>query len=250
MKIKILILIMLIFITCGCSADVTLNISNGKIEENISVNYYFNEIDTKETAKKDLKQYYPAFYNVVITDEEDIKKDGVEYYERLLTELGNGYNAKYKYTFDLLEYHKASTAKRAVKSLSILDDKNDKTITISTDSEGMLLFNNIPSLNNININIITSYKVVSHNADKVSGSMYTWNYSPSNNKKGIYIVLQTNEQIKENIISNPSIGKQKDESKVTKFANENPVAVIIIGFLLLFIIIFVISKISHVKRDY
>ena len=44
MKIKILILIMLIFITCGCSADVTLNISNGKIEETISVNYYFNEL--------------------------------------------------------------------------------------------------------------------------------------------------------------------------------------------------------------
>ena len=93
----------IILITCGCSADVTLNISNGKIEENISVNYYFNEIDTKETAKKDLKQYYPVFYNVVITDEEDIKKDGVEYYERILTELGNGYNAKYKYKFDLLD---------------------------------------------------------------------------------------------------------------------------------------------------
>ena len=251
MKIKILILILVLLITCGCSADVTLNISNGQIEESVSINYYFNDVDTKELGQKHLKKYYPAFYNVVIVEEEDIKNDGVEYYERILTDLGNGYNAKYKYKFDLLDYHKASTAKRAVKSLSILDDKKEKTITISTDSGGLLLFNNFPSLNNININIITSYKVVEHNADNVSGSLYTWNFSPGNNNKGIYIVLKTGEKDLNNVInSNINFSNNSEDSKLTKFANENPGVIIFIGFFLFFVIVIIISKLSHVKRDY
>ena len=52
------------------------------------------------------------------------------------------------------------------------------------------------------------------------------------------------------IDSSTSFANNNEESKLTKFANENPGVVIFIGFLLFFVIVIIISKLSHVKREY
>lgn len=220
MKRKIIVLFIFVILLCGCSADVNINISNMKIDEVINVEWYEEnyqgELITKELIVPSLRKYVPVFDDYPVIDTApDEKINGVVYYDRVLKEYLNGYNAKYSHSFSINEYNKAKSFKDSFRSGSISVDDKEKTITISTDKGGNLLikqYNNYPKLEKIRINLTTTYEVLESNCDYESGNVYTWVFSQDNNNKSIYAVLKYDEKKTEEP-NNSTENKKEEENK-------------------------------------
>ena len=190
MKKRIIILISFIFLLCGCSAETTLTVSDDTIFEDVSVKYYEDNEISKSQIKGMFRKYQPVYKDVELYDEEpDIKKDGIDYYDFSLKDIGAGYNAKYSYSYPIGRYVKARGASKAFKSLNVIRNYDKGTITISTDNSGCKLFNIFADLESFTLNIKSNNEVVEANVEPVNG-VYTWNYSQSNNSQNVYIVLK------------------------------------------------------------
>lgn len=188
---KIIMLVMLIFVLCGCSANVNVDITGNSINESVIINAYQDNSYSKDQIKKAFREYVPAFaQNVIVDTEPDVLVKGIKYYNRVLEEMGNGYRVKYDYKFRINDYKDARTIKDGFRSSTIQVDKVEETILISTDNGGLLYFNKYPSLDNVSVNVTTSYKVIESNANSVNGNVYTW-YFNKNGKNGIYLLLDT-----------------------------------------------------------
>ena len=259
---KIFLLILLILLT-GCTAEVNINISPDTINEQVIITAYKNQNFSKEQIYSGFRKYVPAFYNDYIPDAEpDIKKEGVEYYYRSETDLGNGYSFFYNYSFNYGNYKNARTVKDGFKSFVIQKDVVEKHILLTTDNGGNLYFNQYPELESIKINITSSYSVKESNADYVNGNVYTWIMYP-NSKKSVYLLLDYpvsddinnsngKDEIKEDnndnedndLDKNQVYSKKSDESDFSKFVNENPVLMVVVVFLGFLIIVLLVSKFS------
>lgn len=188
-KIRILILIFMIFMMCGCTAEVNLNIGDGKINESVSITAYENVIYSKEMLRTAFRNYIPAYASDVIVDTmPDEEFPDIKYYDKNETDLGNGYLFNYKYIFDINEYEEARTVKNGFRSYNISYDRADNRLTLSTDNEGIIYFNDYPSLDEVIINIKTNYLVEDNNADRVDGNTYTWVFT-KDSKKSINMVI-------------------------------------------------------------
>lgn len=191
MKIKILILVFIIFMMCGCSASVDIEIKNKKVFESVDITAYQNVIYTKEILNTSFRNYIPVFAKDLIVDTlPDSPIEGVKYYEKTTTDLGNGYKFNYKYTFDIDEYSEARTIKDGFRYYDFSYNDTDNTITISTDDNGLLYFNDYDQLDEVRINIKTNYYVESNNADSVNGNTYTWVFN-KDSKKSIEMTIDT-----------------------------------------------------------
>ena len=191
MKIKILILVFIMFMMCGCSASVDIEIKNKKVFESVDITAYQNVIYTKEILNTSFRNYIPVFAKDLIVDTlPDSPIEGVKYYEKTTTDLGNGYKFNYKYTFDIDEYSEARTIKDGFRYYDFSYNDTDNTITISTDDNGLLYFNDYDQLDEVRINIKTNYYVESNNADSVNGNTYTWVFN-KDSKKSIEMTIDT-----------------------------------------------------------
>lgn len=251
---KILLLIGLVFMLCGCSANVNIEINDSTIKEDVYIYAYPNQYYTKDQLSKAFREYIPAFSKDTIIDTmPDEKVSGVSYYTRSYVDLENGYRFNYKYNFNLSNYKDARTVKEGFKSSNVYVDTKERTILLSTDSSGLLYFNQYPDLNNVTINIKTDYKVKETNADAVSENVYTWNLNRNSNK-GIYLLLSLDKNNQEE--EEEPDDKQEDKVDVTekeelkgfeKFFNEHPILTIFLGILLFIIIVFIVSKVIVIK---
>ena len=253
---KILMLLVLVILLTGCSANVNLTVTSNNIEEEIIISAYSDSVTSKAKIYTSFRKYMPVFVNVPLSDTEpDTKKDGVEYYTRSDQDLGSGYRFNYKYKYKFDDYKNARSVKLGFTSRTIQRNSVDKNIMISTDSAGLKFFEQYPSLENVTINIKSSYKMLDNNADYINGNVYTW-VLRKGVKKSIYLLLddpnagQTNNQEpgggtieKEPII----VVEEKEESEFIKFVNDNSILVAIIGILTFFIILLIISKLSKFK---
>jgi len=105
-RIKLLFLLTLITITCtGCSVEYNINITKDNIEETIYVSDYITSNRTKSQILNHYNMWYPTYVNF-ITDGESIeiedfseKVDGIEYHDKSIMELSNGYKYTYKYIY-------------------------------------------------------------------------------------------------------------------------------------------------------
>ena len=193
MKSKILILIFIIFMMCGCTAEVNLEITKDKINESTSITAYENIIYSKDILRTSFRNYIPIYASDVIVDTiPDEKFPDITYYEKELTDLGNGYLFNYKYNFDIDKYKEARTVKDGFNSYNISYNKREKTLFLSTDNEGIIYFKDYPSLDEININIKTDYEVLENNADKVFNNIYTWTFT-KDSKKSINMVVNMDD---------------------------------------------------------
>ncbi len=173
----------------GCSAEVNLEIVNDKINESTVITAYENAIYSKELIRTSFRNYIPAFAKDVIVDTmPDEEFPDVKYYLKSTTDLGNGYEFNYKYTFDIDEYEEARTVKDGFKSYNISYDRSNSKLTLSTDNEGIIYFNDYPSLDEVIINIKTDYLVEDNNADRKDGNTYTWIFN-KDSKKSINMVI-------------------------------------------------------------
>ena len=191
MKIKILILVFIIFMMCGCSASVDIEIKDKKVFESVDITAYQNVIYTKEILNSSFRNYIPVYARDLIVDTlPDTPREGIKYYEKTTTDLGNGYKFNYKYTFGLDEYSEARTIKDGFRYYDFSYNDVNNTISISTDDNGLLYFNDYDQLDEVRINIKTNYFVESNNADEVNGNTYTWVFN-KDSKKSIKMTIDT-----------------------------------------------------------
>lgn len=244
MKRKIFILIPLIFLLCGCSAEVNINIDEKmRVSESIDIKAYADEYYTQSQLEKAFRQYVPIYAEEPIVDTmPDEKVSGVTYYNRHQNTLNNGYEFTYDYTFNFNNYNKARTVKGAFKSSTIQVNKKDQEILLSTDKNEILFFNEYPSLDNITINITTSYPAKENNADYINGNVYTWKFN-KDTKKNIYLLLDTSPTNKPNkVVENNE--KKEETSIVEKYMNKHPFLIAIIAILSFIMVICIISKVT------
>ena len=197
MKVKYLLLVFIIFMMCGCTAEVNLDISDDKIKESVNITFYQNALYPKEYIKTSFRNYIPIYASDVIVDTEpDQPHSDIKYYEKMETDLGDGYLFNYKYNFNIDEYREARTIKDGFKSYNVSYDNTSNTLTLSTNSGRILYFDDYPLLEEVTVNIKTDYLVEEDNADKVDGNTYTWVFDRDSNKN-ISMVIDTTETIKE-----------------------------------------------------
>lgn len=191
MKKKILTLILLIFMISGCSVEVNIDISDNKIKESNDITIYQNAIYTKEILRTSFRDYIPIYAsNLIVDTVPDQPFSDVLYYNKNTTDLGNGYRFNYSYDFDIDKYVDARTIKDGFRDYSY-SYRND-IISLSTDSEGLIYFNDYPLLEEVTVNIETDYLVEENNADSVNGNTYTWVFN-KDSKKSIDIVIDTSK---------------------------------------------------------
>ena len=197
MKVKYLILVFIIFMMCGCTAEVNLEISEKKINESVNITFYQNAIYSKDIIKSSFRNYIPIYASEPVIDTElDQPYSDIKYYEKTETDLGNGYLFNYKYNFDINEYERARTVKESFRNYNISVNENDNTISISTDNEGIMYFDNYSELDEVRVNIKTDYLVEENNADSIDGNTYTWVFN-KDSKKSINMIIDTTETLKE-----------------------------------------------------
>ncbi len=198
MKIKCLILIIFTFFMCGCSVSVNLEITDSEIRENVDITFYQNAIYPKEVIKTSFRNYIPIYAKDPIVDTEpDLPSFDTIYYKKEENDLGNGYKFNYKYDFDILDYQNARTIGGAFKTYSI--SKNNNIITISTDDDGIIFFEDYPELEEVKINIKTDYYVEENNADSVNDNTYTWTFN-KDSKKSINMLIDTTKDVNYSVI--------------------------------------------------
>lgn len=191
MKKKILILILLIFMISGCSVEVNVSISDMKIKESSDITVLENALYTKEILRTSFRDYIPIYAEDLIVDTiPDQPFSGTLYYNKNTTDLENGYRFNYSYDFDIDKYGDARTIKEGFRDYSY-SYRND-IISLSTDNEGLIYFNDYPLLEEVTVNIKTDYLVEENNADSVNGNTYTWVFN-KDSKKSIDIVIDTSK---------------------------------------------------------
>lgn len=249
---KIITLLMFVFLLCGCTAKVDISVDRRNIDETITITDYANEMFSKEQVLAKYRKYMPVDKSTVIVDTEpDERKSRVDYYKRSVTDLGNGYNILYNYNYDYDEYFNARSLNTAFKSSFINYNREENTITISTDNDGTRLFDQYKELDNLQINISSRYEVKESNADSVNGNVSTWNLSRNNNKK-IYIQYDTTvrqeqkeEKEEEEEVVPPSGSKEEEDKETIPLG----VALLLVlaGTLGFIVIVVIVSKFDNRK---
>lgn len=241
MKKILLLIIFMIFLT-GCTAEVNVDITADEIYEEINITAYASGDTTKEELYTYFRKYIPVYKDVNLGDSEpDIKKSGIKYYTRGVTDIDNGYVVKYFNYFQLEDYNNARSLGEGFTSSLVQNDTVDKEILITTDNGGLKFFEYYPDLDSVKINVTSLCEVKDNNADSVVGNVYTWNLT-RNTKKGIYILYSTTN-CKEEVVEEKNT-EEKEESKLSKFANSNPVLVGLIAIVIFFILILILGKMN------
>lgn len=239
---KILLLIVLLIFLTGCTAEVNVEITADEIYEEINITAYASGATSKDELYTYFRKFIPVYKDVNLGDTEpDIKKSGVKYYTRGVTDIDNGYVFQYFNYFQLDDYNNARSLGEGFASSLVQNDTVDKEIMITTDNGGLKFFDYYPDLESVKINVTSLCEVKESNADSVEGNVYTWNLN-KNTKKGIYILYSTSNCKEEVPVEDK---EEKKESKISKFANSNPILVGLIAFVVFFIVILILGKMNR-----
>lgn len=164
MKRKYIILFLIIILT-GCSSEYNIEFSNNKIKENIKVDILNSDI----LPKYDVKTYgstdkatsfinndqYPFFGNEDIIYNKKVDKSGNVTHVEL----------NYEYTHD--EYLNSTAYKSCFENSELVTNK--KNYNLNFYGSFYCLYGD-----ELVINIKSNNEVISNNADKVNGNVYTW----------------------------------------------------------------------------
>lgn len=245
MKKRICLLFSLLFLLCGCTAEVNLEIEGNSINESVDIIVFQNNNLTKDQIKAGFRNYVPIYSSDVIVDTNpDEAVSGVDYYTKKEDDLGTGFKINYSYNFALNKYKDARTVKEGFRSSNIQVNRNNETVLLSTDNNGLLYFEQYPDLEKVTINIKSDYPVKENNADVVNNNIYTWNFSRGD-KKNIYMLLDTKVEEESEVIEKEENNKPEEENEVVTLFNEHPYVIIILSILLFIVIVLIISKLKR-----
>lgn len=172
---KIVIILMFSFLLCGCSVQYNLEIKNDVFRENIKIS--FNSKDDGSYKYFSENKFYAIM-------------DGVSNFKEYQKETENEKNIVFSYTYDGIEFNKATSLGSCFKAYNVIDE-ND--IYIISTSKGLTCAReeDVILLDNLDVVIKTNHIVKDNNADEVDGYTYTWHFNKDNyDKKSIYIELE------------------------------------------------------------
>lgn len=178
-----LIAFILLALCSGCTINYNIEINNDTINEVIEV----NDIVMDNRTKEDIYNEYQRWFPVYVAVEEDtpmeydssIKVDGIEYHEKTIKDLSNGYYYTYKYIYPIEKYNNASILRQAFEKRKAY--VGNDYITLKTDKINLLC--NYSYFESLKVNITIDdeiYKLNNTNAHSVDGNTYTWNLNRNN----------------------------------------------------------------------
>lgn len=171
---KIIILSLFSLFLCGCTAQYNLEIKNDEFRENIKINFDSND--------KGAYEYFSdnKFYAIM---------DGISNFKEYKKESKNKENIEFSYTYEGVEFNKATSLSSCFKAYNVIDEdgyyiiSTSKGLTCATEENTVLL-------DNLDVVIKTNHIVKDNNADEVDGYVYTWHFDENNyDEKSIYIEL-------------------------------------------------------------
>ena len=227
---KYIICIFALIILTGCEATYELNIDDG-FTENIVV---LPNNDAERSKMQGYKYNETAFYESDDFCEEGEKVPGVEYYSSTYSNALN-----FNYRFDK-KYNESFAAKTNFPSFRY--EAYEESLIITSDD--IRVFYNYPELSKLTIKFVTNKEVLTHNADKVVGNTYIWEYQKGGETKSIYFKFVDPEY--KGIKKDPNSHKNNNnnnntnnkESKESKNKKSHTILLIFLCLFLSFLIIF------------
>ena len=219
-KIKLLFLITLIITLCtGCDIEYNLKINENSIEEVINVTDYITENRRESDILKHYNMWYPTFVNFIKQGETieiesfDKKVDTIEYHEKNIKKITNGYNYIYKYTYDIDDYHDAYSLANTYIETTALNGPN--ALVLRTKKENLLCQYSYFKTLKVSITIDPQiYKLNYTNTSYIKNNTYTW-YLDKNNCNNGEIIL-TLDKINKKVEELPLIEDEKTDKKKPK----------------------------------
>ena len=176
-NIKYIILLFLFLTLVGCKQEYNLVVTDTSITEEFKITVDNNEDNLK---RLNVKQYPLHANNDIL-------------YNKKITKNGKIISAIFNYFYKPYDFVNANSFNQCFKNKKVIvDDEKYYEFNFSDMMDCMYNYN-------MNINIITKNKVVSHNADKVKGNKYTW-YLTDDNKDKFSIEIKIEKGTAKNIL--------------------------------------------------
>ncbi len=179
---KIILLIISLFLISGCSVKYDLDLTGSEafekmqVLENNSTNEYFSTL-------KNFSGYVEAYVNHQEPDVYTYNPD-LEYYNFNDNSTAENVDFTLDYNFPKDQFKEGNIINTCYETIYF---NEGETLNISTSSK-FLCFEKYISLDDVQINIKTDKLISEHNADKVTGNVYTWNITRNNaNNKPIIL---------------------------------------------------------------
>lgn len=185
MKKRLIMLASVILFITGCSSKYTLTISDKGLEENIDLTIpksYIKE-QTEEEKNADIApddQITPFIEN----DQYPLYGNNLNTYTKKVSETDDSINVNLNYFYKPSEFSNSNTLKKCFDNYGY---SYENGYYLKASGKFYCLYSD-----EIEINIKTKNKVTKHNADKVSGNVYTW-YINEDNKNNIDIEIKTSK---------------------------------------------------------
>ena len=237
---RLLVVLAICGLCSGCTINYNLEIKENEISENIIVNDTFINSRTSSDILNNYNSWMPVYDNIqnpdLIRDSDDDggKIVGVEYHEKKITSINNGYYYTYKYIYPINRFSHANSLRLAFGKPSFYD--GGSYINIKTNSENALC--NYDYFESLQVNIKIDqdvYKVNQTNAHSINGNTYTWNLNRNNCNDSV-ISLTLDKTIKTESDDNPN--PSDNDNKQNSNNNRDSYAMyIFLGIIIIIIII-------------
>lgn len=170
---KLVLIVIFVFILTGCSSEYNLEISNSKIKENIKVEILDTDIPKAVPGiDVELNDRITPF---IKNDQYPLFNNTKEKYKKSITKVGDLTTVTLKYTYTHNQFRNSNTLKTCFENASF--KKTRKGYDLDLSGSFYCLYGD-----SIKINVKTNNVVLNHNADKVSGNVYTWVINDENVK--------------------------------------------------------------------
>lgn len=249
-NLKLLFLTILLTTVCtGCSIEYNITINENSIDETITIIDNMSNSRTENDILNHYNMWYPVFVNYVTEGEtielEDFREkvSGIEYYNKSIQEIENGYQYSYNYNYNIDDYYDSYALATTFIEPNVY--KTNKSLILKSSKENLLC--NYSYFDELKINITIDsnvYKLNHTNTSYVDNNTYTW-ILDKNNCQDSQIIL-TLDSINNNKIDNVDNILDKENPTINK--NEKDYSIyIFFGILIVLILIgyFIINKIKE-----
>jgi len=234
-KLKLLILTILITTLCtGCTIEYNINITNDKIIEEINVTDTILNNRSKNDILTHYNMWYPTYVNFIKEGETieiegyDQKIDNIEYHNKNINEIDNGYKYTYKYTYPIEKYYDSYVL--ATTFIESTVHNNSETLVLRTSKENLLCQYDYFESVKVNINIDPEiYELNYTNSTNINNNTYTW-ILDKNNCNDSQVILTLNKKDLNIQSSSPTVTQRKEKNYMLYIFLVGILIIVFIGY--------------------
>ncbi len=221
MKGKLIILIGIIFLLSGCT---------------VQYNAYFDDDKVIETMLTKGSEYTPIYTPAYITDqgasEENIKIEGINYYNM----QANGDEVSYNFQFPFSQFSNSTIANTCLDSFTIDKVYNGEYLLNTSSYFSCLDYYTL--VDDVTINLTFNndfYEIKNTNADMTNGNTYAWHVNRDNyHDKNIQVTFKLKKE-------NQQTQNSSNNNPTNPVIEKNKYLIFILAFIILIIVIIVVS---------